>query len=71
MEFKEFIDLAKVRQSCRSYDPDREVEDVKLDACLEAMKLSPSACNAQPYFYYIVKGCLLYTSDAADDVYQV
>lgn len=56
MEFKEFIDLAKVRQSCRSYDPDREVEAEKLDACLESMKLSPSACNAQPYFYYIVKG---------------
>lgn len=56
MEFKEFIDLAKVRQSCRSYDPYREVEAEKLEACLEAMKLSPSACNAQPYFYYIVKG---------------
>lgn len=50
MEFKDFIDLAKVRQSCRSYDPDREVEVEKLEACLESMKLAPSACNAQPYF---------------------
>ncbi|WP_245149830.1 nitroreductase family protein [Peptoniphilus vaginalis] len=59
MEFKDFIDLAKVRQSCRSYDPDREVEVEKLEACLESMKLAPSACNAQPYFYYLVlKGLL-------------
>ena len=56
MEFKDFIDLAKVRQSCRSYDPDREVEVEKLEACLESMKLAPSACNAQPYFYYLVHG---------------
>lgn len=56
MEFKEFLDIAKIRQSCRSYDPEREVEVEKLEACLESMKLSPSACNAQPYFYYIVHG---------------
>ncbi len=56
MEFKDFIDLARVRQSCRSYDPDREVEVEKLEACLESMKLAPSACNAQPYFYYLVHG---------------
>ena len=56
MEFNQFLDLAKVRESCRDYDPEREVEIEKLEACLESMKLSPSACNAQPYFYYIVHG---------------
>ena len=56
MEFNQFLDLAKVRESCRDYDPEREVEVEKLEACLESMKLSPSACNAQPYFYYIVHG---------------
>ena len=56
MDFNEFLDLAKVRQSCRNFDPDREVEIEKLEACLESMKLSPSACNAQPYFYYVVQG---------------
>lgn len=56
MEFNQFLDLAKVRESCREYDPEREVEIEKLEACLESMKLSPSACNAQPYFYYIVHG---------------
>lgn len=56
MEFNQFLDLAKIRESCREYDPEREVEVEKLEACLESMKLSPSACNAQPYFYYIVHG---------------
>lgn len=56
MKFNQFLDLAKVRESCRDYDPEREVEVEKLEACLESMKLSPSACNAQPYFYYIVHG---------------
>lgn len=56
MGFNQFLDLAKVRESCRDYDPEREVEIEKLEACLESMKLSPSACNAQPYFYYIVHG---------------
>jgi len=56
MEFNEFIELAKVRQSVRDYDPDRKVEREKIISCLETMKLSPSACNAQPYFYHIVEG---------------
>lgn len=56
MEFKDFKELAKIRQSCRDYDPDREVELEKIQACLDAMKLAPSACNAQPYYYYIVRG---------------
>lgn len=37
------------RQSCRSYDTERPVEQEKLDAVLEAARLAPSACNAQPY----------------------
>ena len=56
MEFKDFKELAKVRESCRDYDADREVEIEKIEACLETMKLAPSACNAQPYYYYLVHG---------------
>lgn len=56
MDFNEFKELAKKRESCRDYDPDREVEIEKIEACLETMKLAPSACNAQPYYYYIVRG---------------
>ena len=44
-----FIEIASNRQSCRSYDPSREVEEEKLSAILEAARLAPSACNGQPY----------------------
>ena len=40
-----FLEIAKLRQSCRSYDENRSVEQEKLDAILEAARLSPSACN--------------------------
>lgn len=41
--------IAQNRQSCRSYDPTKAVEKEKLDAVIEAARLAPSACNAQPY----------------------
>ena len=44
-----FLDIAKTRQSCRSYDSARAVEKEKIDAILKAAQLSPSACNGQPY----------------------
>ncbi len=44
-----FTEISLNRQSCRSYDPTREVENEKLQAILESARLSPSACNAQPY----------------------
>ena len=44
-----FTEIAQNRQSCRSYDPERAVEREKLDAILESARLSPSACNGQPY----------------------
>ena len=40
-----FYEIAVTRQSCRKYNPDREVEEEKLIAILEATRLSPSACN--------------------------
>ena len=51
-----FLEIAKTRQSCRSYDPQRPVEDEKLDAILEAVRLSPSACNGQPYHLTVCRG---------------
>lgn len=45
----DFLEIARVRQSCRSYDENRPVEQEKLDAILEAVRLAPSACNGQPY----------------------
>ena len=44
-----FTEIAQNRQSCRSYDPAKQVEREKLDAVLEAARLAPSACNGQPY----------------------
>ena len=51
-----FTEIANVRQSCRKYDPEREVEREKLDAILESARLSPSACNAQPYRVTVCHG---------------
>ena len=57
-----FMEIAKTRQSCRAYDEARVVEREKLDAILEAARLSPSACNGQPYHFTVCKG------DAAKEV---
>lgn len=51
-----FTEIAENRQSCRSYNPEREVENEKLDAILAAARLSPSACNGQPYHIAVCKG---------------
>ena len=51
-----FLEIAKARQSCRSYDPTRPVEEEKLAAVLEAARLAPSACNGQPYRITVCRG---------------
>lgn len=52
----DFLEIANNRQSCRSYDPERQIEDEKLDAILEAAILAPSACNGQPYHITVCRG---------------
>ena len=51
-----FTEIALARQSCRSYDETRPVENEKLQAILEAARLSPSACNGQPYHLTVCTG---------------
>jgi len=51
-----FTEIAINRQSCRSYDEERAVEPEKLEAILEGVRLSPSACNGQPYHLTVCKG---------------
>ena len=51
-----FTEIAENRQSCRSYDEGRSVEQEKLDRILETARLSPSACNGQPYAITVCKG---------------
>lgn len=48
-----FSDLILKRESCRNYNG----KPVNLDLilkCVDAARLSPSACNSQPWKYYII-----------------
>ena len=51
-----FLEIANARQSCRSYDEERAVEQEKLEKILEAARLAPSACNGQPYLLTVCTG---------------
>lgn len=51
-----FLKIAQDRQSCRAYDKTRQVERERLDAVLAAGRLSPSACNGQPYHITVCRG---------------
>ena len=51
-----FTEIAENRQSCRSYNAEREVEQEKIDSILAAARLAPSACNGQPYFITVCRG---------------
>ena len=51
-----FMEIARARQSCRSYDEERAVEPEKIAAMLEAAQLAPSACNGQPYHFTVCRG---------------
>jgi len=49
-----FLELVCKRQSTRVYNPDRPVESDKLERCIEALRLAPSACNAQPWKLVVI-----------------
>lgn len=51
---KDFLHLISERQSDRAYHADKPIEAEKLDRILEAARLSPSACNAQPWRFIVV-----------------
>ena len=48
-----FLDLVKKRQSVRKY-LDTPVEREKIERCLEAARLAPSASNSQPWTFIVV-----------------
>ena len=50
-----FLDIAKSRYSCRSYDA-RPVEEEKLKLVLEAGRVAPSAVNYQPWHFFVIQG---------------
>ena len=52
----DFTTIARTRQSTRAYESARAVESEKLTAILESARLSPSACNGQPYHMTVCRG---------------
>ena len=50
---KEMLKLIRSRQSDRKYH-ERPVEEEKLERIIEAGRMAPSACNAQPWKFIIV-----------------
>lgn len=53
-EYTDFLKLVMARQSDRSFDRSRTIEADKLERILEAARLAPSACNAQPWKFVVV-----------------
>jgi nitroreductase len=51
-----FTEIAQTRQSCRNYDASKTVEEEKINAILQTARLSPSACNSQPYHFSVCRG---------------
>lgn len=50
MELKEVL---QTRRSVRKF-LDKPVEHEKINACLDAARLAPSACNSQPWHYIVI-----------------
>lgn len=48
-----FIELVNKRQSTRKYSSAPILRD-DIDLCVEASRMAPSACNAQPYSFVVV-----------------
>jgi nitroreductase len=53
MDSSQFLEILLRRQSERGYS-DRAIEPEKLARCLEAARMAPSACNAQPWKLIVV-----------------
>lgn len=52
-EGEKFLNLARSRQSDRKYS-DKVVEKEKVERIIEAGRIAPSACNAQPWRFIVV-----------------
>lgn len=51
----EFYELIRIRESVRDYDPQRPVAKETLEKILEAGRLAPSACNYQPWEFWLIQ----------------
>ena len=59
-----FMELCLRRQTCRDF-ADKPVEHEKLVSCVEAARLAPSGCNAQPWSFVVVESPELVAQTAA------
>lgn len=59
----DFLTLVSRRQSDRKYT-DRKIENDKLERCLEAARLAPSATNSQPWSFIVITDSELKTAVA-------
>lgn len=50
----DFLELVNKRQSTRAFEKNKAVESEKIERIIEAGRLSPSACNAQPWHFVVV-----------------
>ena len=53
MNEQDVLDAIKQRSSVRAYQA-QSIEPDKIERCLEAARLAPSACNAQPWTFIVV-----------------
>ena len=60
-----FIGSIKKRYSVRAYKS-APVEEYKLDAVLEAMRLAPTACNLQPFQFIVI-----HTKDRQEELRRI
>ena len=49
----ELMEVIKARRSIRKYQ-EKPVEREKINDCLEAARLAPSACNSQPWHFIVI-----------------
>ncbi len=66
-------ELVKERFSCRKY-LNQPVEKEKILQCLESARLSPSACNAQPWKFIVVDDPVLkqnVAQEATSGIYKI
>ena len=49
-----FMEMELARESTRAYDPDRPVSRENLVRIVEAGRLTPSGCNAQPWKFIVI-----------------
>lgn len=51
----DFLELVRKRSSVRSYQA-KEIEAEKLEYILECARIAPSACNKQPWHFFVIRG---------------